>query len=77
MESGPELHAGNDRVTPTARAIPSSAVEGIPGNTDDAPFPPTGSTTGDLSTSPKDSSQLSHSLSSSSERAERDPAALV
>jgi hypothetical protein len=75
VEPKPELHSGNE-VTPTARAISSSAVEGIPGNSDDASVPPTGLMTDALSTSPNDSSQPSHSLSSS-ERAARDPATLV
>jgi len=74
VESRPELHSGNDEVTP---AISSSAVEGVPGNADDAPVPRTGSTTGALSTSPNDSFQPSHSLSSLPERASRDPATLV
>jgi hypothetical protein len=77
VESKPELYSGNDEVTPIARGISSSEVEGIPGNADDTFVPPTGSTTGALSTSPNDSSQPSHSLSSSSERAARDAATLV
>jgi hypothetical protein len=77
VESKLELHTGNDEVTSSARAIFSSAVEGIPRNADDASAPPTGLTTGALSSSPNDSSQPSHSLSSSSECAARDPATLV
>ena len=77
VDSSPELHSGNAEVTLTPRAISSSAVPGIPENVDDAPVPPTGSTTGALSTPPNDSSQPSHSVSSSSERAAKDPATLV
>jgi len=77
VEFEPELCSGNDEVTPTASAISSSAVEGIPGNADDAFVPRTGSTIGALSTSPNDSSQPSYSLSSSSGRAAGDPATLV
>ena len=77
IESKSELHTGDDRMTPTTRAISSSAVGDIPGNADDASVPPTGSTTGAMSIPPNDTSQPSHSSSSSLECAARDPATLV
>jgi hypothetical protein len=79
----PQLRVGDDEVAPdglpstSSGAVPSFAIEGVPVTADVVSAPPTGSATGSSPASPNESSYPSHSSSSSSEHAGRDPAALV
>ncbi len=73
-QSGPE--PPNQLHLPSLGVVSSSTAQGITVTTDDTSAP-TGSPIGASSTSPNDPSHPSHSLTSFSEHAARDPAALV